>query len=133
MPGGRPFYQPTDAERVMVRNMAAAGLSQQTIQLCLPKAPKHPKTFVKAFREELTTSGPMVTARAMSKLVVALDKGEAWAICFWLKCKAGFEERTAHRVVDKEGEDRDVRVIVEYVDVPPKTPTPASSASDGTR
>src|ERR1035438_8128342 len=100
MPGGRPFYKPTDDDRVLVRNMAAAGLSQQTIQLCLPAAPKHPKTFCKAFKAELETSAFEVTARAMSKLVGAINNGEAWAICFWLKSKAGFEERQAHRLVD---------------------------------
>ena len=104
-PGGRPPYKPTDAERAMVRNMAAAGLSQQTIQRCLPKAPKHPKTFFKAFRDELDTSAHLITAQAVSKLVAAMQSGEAWAICFWLKCKAGFQETAAHRLVDGAGND----------------------------
>jgi hypothetical protein len=90
----------------MVKNMAAAGLSQQTIQLCLPNAPKHPKTFVKNFKAELSTSGPLVTAHAVSKLVVAIGNGEAWAICFWLKCRAGFQETAAHRFVGGDGKDR---------------------------
>ena len=104
--GGRPPYKPTDAERAMVRNMAAAGLSQQTIQLCLPAAPKHHKTFTKAFRHEIDTSAPLITAQAVSKLVAALQNGEAWAICFWLKCKAGFQETAAHRFVGQDGKDR---------------------------
>jgi hypothetical protein len=28
------------------------------------------------------------------------------AICFWLKCRAGFQETSAHRFVAKDGEDR---------------------------
>jgi hypothetical protein len=86
--------------------MAAAGLPQVTVQLCLPNAPKSPKTFRKVFRVELDTAPHLVTAKAMSKLVAALDHGEAWAVCFWLKCKAGFQETSAHRLVDKAGEDR---------------------------
>jgi hypothetical protein len=90
--GGRPRYTPTDNDRALVRNMAAAGLSHEAIQRCLPTAPKHIDTFTRAFREELDTSAWIVSAKAISKLVVAIDKGEAWAICFWLKCKANFSE-----------------------------------------
>ena len=119
--GGRPCYEPTEYDRALVRSMAAAGLPQVTVQLCLPNAPKSPKTFRKVFRVELDTAPHLVTAKAMSKLVAALDQGEAWAVCFWLKCKAGFEERTAHRVVDATGADRDVKFLVEYEDRPPRS------------
>src|ERR1700690_4273304 len=99
--GGRPAYIPTDADRALVRNMAAAGIRQNAIQRCMPKAPKSDKTFRKAFRLELDTSQDIVSAKAVSKLISKIDEGDLGAICFWLKCKAGFEERTAHRVVDQ--------------------------------
>lgn len=106
MPGGRPRYKPSDDEKVLVRNMAAAGLAQQTIQLCLPNAPASPKTFCRAFQTELVTSPHLVTVKAISKLVVAIDNGEPWAIRLWLTCKASFQETSAHRFVDAGGRDR---------------------------
>ena len=109
-PGGRPRYTPTDHDRALVRNMAAAGLAQQTIQLCLPTAPSSPKTFVKAFERELATSPYLVTAKAISKLVMAIDAGEAWAIRAWLFSDKGagfhWSSATDHRFVDKDGKDR---------------------------
>ncbi len=119
--GGRPQYVPTDADRALVRNMAAAGIRQNAIQRCMPRAPKSDKTFRRVFRTELDTSQDIVSAKAVSKCISAIDAGEAWAICFWLKCKAGFEERTAHRMVDQEGADRDIKIIVEYEDRPPRS------------
>ena len=114
MPGGRPRYEPTDYDRNLVRNMAAAGLAQQTIQLCLPNAPASYNTFMKVFKAEMVTSQHLVTAKAVSKLVTALDAGEAWAICFWLKTKAGFRETERREIVGEGGEP--LKVTVEYTD-----------------
>jgi hypothetical protein len=119
--GGRPQYVPSDADRALVRNMAAAGIRQNAIQRCMPRAPKSDKTFRKVFRTELDTSQDIVSAKAVSKLIGKIDDGDLGAICFWLKCKAGFEERTAHRVVDQDGADRDIKIIVEYEDRPPRS------------
>jgi len=102
----KPPYEPSDNDRCMVRNMAAAGIAANCIHRCLPNRPKSEKTFRKAFREELDTSADIVSAKAISNLVVAIDAGQAWAICFWLKCRAGFQETSAHRFVAKDGEDR---------------------------
>jgi hypothetical protein len=86
----------------MVFSMAAAGLSMDAIYRCLTAAfvpgegrvrpPKSIKTFAKAFRAELDTAPDHVTGKALSKLIAAMEQGEAWAICFWLKCKGGFVE-----------------------------------------
>lgn len=117
-PGGRPSYKPTDEERTLVRNMAAAGLAQQTIQLCLPNAPKSHKTFTKVFRPELVQSQHLVTAKAISKLVVALNNGEAWAICFWLKCRANFRETERREIVGDPAQPLEVRVQYEDKAIP---------------
>jgi hypothetical protein len=124
-PGGRPHYTPTDADRATVRNMAAAGIPQHNICQCLGKKGIAEKTLRKHFEHELETSPHMVTGFAMSKLFAAIQAGEAWAICFWMKCKAGFQETSAHRFVDKEGEDSALKIVVEYADMPPKSSTPA--------
>lgn len=124
-PGGRPRgpkYIATDEQRAMVRSMGAAGLAWQTIQSCLPGAPKDQKTFVRLFQTELVTSPHLVTAKAVSKLVAAIDRSEAWAICFWLKTKAGFRETERHEITGVEGGPVEHKIIVEYVDAPSKAP-----------
>jgi hypothetical protein len=119
MPGGRPRYVPSDNDRALVRNMAAAGLSHESIQRCLPTGPKI-ETFRKVFRIELETSKDIVTAKAISKLITKIDAGDLGAICFWLKCKAGFVDRQSvdNRLVDKDGDDREVNITVEYIRAP---------------
>lgn len=47
-----------------------------------------------------------VKALAMSGLVQGLKKGDAWAVCFTLKCRAGWQETSAHRFVNEQGRDR---------------------------
>jgi hypothetical protein len=34
----------------------------------------------------------------MGKLMAAIQSREAWAICFWLKCRGGWQERQALQV-----------------------------------
>jgi hypothetical protein len=114
----KPPYTPSDDTRNLVRSMAAAGLSQTIIQRCLPNAPKSDKTFRKAFRVELETSGDIVTAKAVSKLVSAIDAGQAWAICFWLKCKAGFVETQRRELVGEAGAPIELHVVYADKSVP---------------
>jgi hypothetical protein len=103
--GGRPKYAPTDADRATVRNMSAAGIPHETIASCLGKNGIDDKTMRKHFRRELDISQYLVTGFAMSRLYAAIQAGEAWAVCFWMKCRAGFQETSAHRLVDSVGKD----------------------------
>jgi hypothetical protein len=112
-PGGRPAYVPTEADRNTVKNLAAAGIPQRVICTCLSK-PLDEKTLRKHFGTEIAISEPMVTAVAMSKLYSAIMAGEAWAICFWLKCKGGFQE--THRQVLMGDSSRPLEVQVVYAD-----------------
>jgi hypothetical protein len=63
-------------------------------------------TLRKHFRRELDVSLNEVRALAMGGLVQGLKKGEAWAVCFTLKARAGWQETTAQRFVDQSGRDR---------------------------
>jgi len=112
---GRPPYSPSDNDRALVRNMAAAGLSMDAIHRCLPESPKSIKTFAKYYRTELETSADIVSAKAVSKLVVAIDRGEAWAICFWLKCKANFSELQRREHSGPAGAPIEAHTVVEVV------------------
>ena len=126
MPAGRPPYVPTAEHRAMVQNLAAAGIDQERIAAAIGCS--HP-TLRKNYKHELAVSKTQVTAMAQSGLFAAIKKGEAWAICFWMKTREGWHETDAHRLVDEKGNDRDVTVRVIYEDVPAKATAPASGTA----
>lgn len=87
-----PSYKPTDADRNTVRIMAAAGVSQEDIATCIGTKGISEPTLRKHFPRELKTAYLMANAQAVAKLFEAVNKGEGWAICFWLKCRARWQE-----------------------------------------
>ena len=87
-----PPFVPTDADRNMVRTMAAGGMPQELIARCIGKKGINPETLRAHFREELDTSMALANAEAVGQLQAAIKRGEAWAICFRLKCRAGWKE-----------------------------------------
>ena len=125
-PGGRPKYVPTDADRATVRNMAAAGIPQHNICQCLGTEGIAEKTLRKHFAREMETSPYMVTGFAMSKLFAAIQLGEAWAICFWLKTKAEFRE--THVLAGDPGAPLQSNVTVEFL-----VPIQGGGRIDGSR
>jgi hypothetical protein len=90
--GGRPPYEPTEADRNTVRSMAACGFSQESIARCLGRNGIDPKTLRLHFRHELTTAMDKANARVGQVAFQKAIDGEAWAVCFWLKCRAGWKE-----------------------------------------
>jgi hypothetical protein len=115
MPAGRPTYKPTDDDRAIVNVMAAGGFRHERIAARLGM---DDKTLRKHFRRELDIAMDMATAHAVSKLFEAVKDGAPWAICFWLKCRAGWRE--VERVEHVGGDGGPVKIIVEYEDRPAK-------------
>jgi len=103
---GRPVYQPTPTDRATVQNLAAVGVPHAEIARCIGTRGISEPTLRKHFRRELDVSLNEVKALAMSGLVKGLKKGEAWAVCFTLKARAGWTEAQSHRFVDDRGRDR---------------------------
>ena len=83
--GGRPTYEPTEADRNSVRIMAATGVPHRHMCTCLGNGGIAEKTLRKHFREELDTArlkaDNAVKAVAFNKAML----GEPWAVQFWLK------------------------------------------------
>ena len=106
--GGRPKFKPTDEQRLLVKNLVAAGTAQDRICLCIlnGKKPIDANTLRKHFRDELDTSIQWVTGMAMSRVVNGIVNHKQWAIQLWLRTRAGWSETAAHRVVDESGKDR---------------------------
>ena len=73
----------------MVKHLSAAGVEQPRIAAAVGCS--HP-TLRKNYAQELLVSKTEVTAMAQSALFTAIKKGEAWAVCFWLKTREGWRE-----------------------------------------
>ena len=90
--GGRPQYEPTEADRNTVRSMAACGMTQEAIARCIGTDGVDPKTLRVHFRNELNTAMDKANARIGQVAFQKATEGEAWAVCFWLKTRAGWKE-----------------------------------------
>lgn len=102
-PFRKPEYEPTIADRATVQNLAAMGATHKEIARCIGTRGVSEPTLRKHFRRELDVSETEVRAMAMASIVKGLRSGEAWATCFYLKCKAGWKERTAHEITGADG------------------------------
>lgn len=85
-------YSPTATDRETVRIMAASGVTHENIARCIGTGGISDRTLRKHFERELATAYLEANNKAVGKLFAAVDKGEPWAICFWLKCRARWQE-----------------------------------------
>ena len=113
---GQPKYEPTPADRATVQNLAALGATHKDIARCIGHSGISEPTLRKHFRRELDTSLTVVKALAMSQVIAAMKRGEAWAVCFFLKCRAGWKETQGLQHSGPDGGPPAVRVIIEDSD-----------------
>ena len=76
----------------MVRTMVAGGMTQESIARSVIGPRGDPKTLRKHYADELDTAATNANAAVVGKLYAAAMAGESWAICFWLKCRARWQE-----------------------------------------
>ncbi len=89
---GQPQYEPTQADRNTVKSMMATGFTQPQIARCIGTDGIDEKTLRLHFRDELDTSRDKANAAIANVAYQRAIAGEAWAVCFWLKCRAGWKE-----------------------------------------
>jgi hypothetical protein len=87
-----PPYKPSEPDRNTVRIMAACGVSQEDIAKCIGSKGISEPTLRKHFKRELEVSYHQANAQIAAKLFQAANNGEGWAVCFWLKCRARWQE-----------------------------------------
>jgi hypothetical protein len=87
----RPKFVPKVEQRKMVRSMAAYGIRQEEIALCL--GIRSAKTLRRHFREELDRAAPEANAQVAQSLYQQANSGNTSAAIFWLKVRGGWRER----------------------------------------
>ena len=129
---GRPFFLPTDADRNTVTAMAAAGMRHEDIARCLGEHGIDLKTMYKYFRDDLDTAMLRANALIANQAFQAASRGEAWAVCFWLKCRARWKETQGYEITvpstDESAESFLSRINALIVPGAPRDDHPADDA-----
>jgi hypothetical protein len=95
--GARPNSGPkalefTQAERNLVKALKATGKTHEQIASVIHDG-IDTKTLEKHFALELKTAKTFLDGLATSKIVEAMQRGEAWALCFYAKTQMGWREK----------------------------------------
>lgn len=114
----KPPYAPTPADRATVQNLAALGATHADIARCIGTDGISEKTLRKHFRRELQNSLSEVKAPAMSQVVAGMKRGEAWAVCFFLKCRGGWKETQALQHSGADGGPLKSEHVIRFVPPP---------------
>jgi hypothetical protein len=88
----RRSLHPTEEQRQLVKFLAAAGIKQ--IDVAKIVGIRSPKTLRKHFRRELDLGGPEANTMVAKTLYKKATAGDTAAAIFWLKCRAGWRERS---------------------------------------
>lgn len=91
---GRPRHQPTEATREDVKKFAVGGALHEDIATVIGI---DLKTLYRHYRRELDFGQAATKLLAAGQLHKAIARGDAWAICFFMKCKGGFSEAGRNR------------------------------------
>lgn len=88
----RPNFEPTDAQRRLVKSLVGIGVKQADIAPLV--GIRSEKTLRKHFREELDRGQTEANAKVMETLYRMATSGkDVAATLFWLKCRAGWSEK----------------------------------------
>jgi hypothetical protein len=89
----RPKLKPTTEQRRLVKSLSAFGVAQELIALKI--GIRSAKSLRKYFRQELDQGTLEANAKVMQTLLQMATSGQhPAATFFWLKCRAGWRERS---------------------------------------
>ena len=92
---GQPAYEPTDEERLLVEQMTAVGIPQESVAMVLRDGIDL-KTLRKHFRRELDTAKIKANAKVGGTLFNKIMNGDTTAAIFWAKTQMGWKETQVH-------------------------------------
>ena len=107
---GQPPFEPTEADRELVRTMAASGIPQVNIARCI-RGGIDPKTLRKNFRDELDTSALLANNEVAKTLYQKAIAGDTTAMIWWTKTRMRWSER--HEITGEDGGPINVKVNFE--------------------
>lgn len=94
----RPRFTPTDAQRRLVKSLAAIGTKQSDIAPMV--GVRSEKTLRKHFRQELDRGELEANGKVAQALFQMATSGKnAAATMFWLKCRAGWRENYSESLI----------------------------------
>jgi hypothetical protein len=96
-----PPHEPTDAQIATVRAMSAYGIPQDDIAKVIGI---DPKTLRKHYSEQLEKGSIEATAKVAEFLFKQATTTSVAAAMFWMKCRAGWSEKTRVEVSTPSGE-----------------------------
>jgi hypothetical protein len=99
-----PPHEPTDAQIATVRAMSAYGIPQDDIAKVIGI---DPKTLRKHYSEQLEKGSIEATAKVAEFLFRQATTKNVAAAMFWMKCRAGWSEKTRVEVSQRH-EDLDL-------------------------
>jgi hypothetical protein len=72
------------------------------------------KTLRKHFRQELDTAAAKANSVIGSRLYAAAERGEPWAVCFWLKTRGRWRETSTHEHTGPDGKpiEQQLKIVV---------------------
>ena len=88
----RPRLQPTEEQRRLAKSLAAMGNKQEEIASIL--GIRSAKTLRKHYRQELDRGALEANSQIAQALFKKAKDGDTTAQIFWLKCRAGWRERS---------------------------------------
>jgi len=89
----KPSFKPTDDERLLVEQMSAVGIPQDSIARVV-RTGIDPTTLRKHFRHELDTAATKANAKVGGKLFNKIMGGDTTAAIWWTKTRMGWKEKT---------------------------------------
>lgn len=103
MPDTTP-HEPTESTRLLVSNMIAYGIPQESVARCINI---DPKTLRKYYRDEIDTSSEKLIAEVGNYLIDKCRSGDTSSIVFFLKTRGKWSEtnNVNNRYVDEDGKD----------------------------
>lgn len=134
---GRPTFKPTEAQRILVAELAGTGFPQSTIAKLIAHEAGlaiAPKTLRKYFRNEIDEGSTIANCRVAQNLFqIATSKsaGAVTAAIFWLKCRAGWKEPAYNNLIEEEPIDVD-KIRKEIMrGIIPRTPEDSVKETNG--
>lgn len=112
----REIHEPDDRSRVLVKSLAAVGMTYEDIAVKLDISSD---TLVKYYKKELTLGRAEANAEIARTLFQQAKAGNTTAMIFWLKSRARWKETNHHEISGIDGAPlvtRIERVIVDHAE-----------------